>query len=581
MVKLSVVFISFIALACASPHPRDALHVHERRDSVPNGFAHAGPAPDDHVLNLRLALVQNNIDGLHQKLYDVSKPKSASYGKHLSKAEVEALVAPSAETDTAVKNWLSANNIAYNTISPAGDWLGINMTVQQANTLFGAEFSNFKNQATGKQSVRTLSYSIPASLKGHIDFIHPTVAFPAKPLGGPKVVGKAKSQPKFSNVTANAAPASCNDQFTPSCAQELYGIPTTAATQSSNQLAVSGFIGQYASLSDLAVCSFILLAEWQASDLGLQLFLENLRPDLVGTTFSVELIDGGINNQNSPGDEADLDTQYTVSIASKVPTIFISVGSNNPDGISGFLDIVNYLETLNPVPNVLSTSYSFNEPELPFSIANSLCNAYAQLGARGTSILFSSGDGGVSGGQSGGCTEFVPTFPSTCPFITSIGATQNVNPEVSASFSSGGFSTLFAIPDYQSAAVESYLAGIGSQYAGLFNASGRAFPDVSAAGVNYIIAWMDEFWLVDGTSCSTPLTASIVSLLNDELISAGRAPLGFLNPLLYESPSAFTDITSGTNPGCNTNGFSAGAGWDPVTGVGSPIFSELRSVIGL
>lgn len=44
-----------------------------------------------------------------------------------------------------------------------------------------------------------------------------------------------------------------------------------------------------------------------------------------------------------------------------------------------------------------------------------LCNAYAQLGARGTSILFASGDGGVAGSQTSSCTKFLPTFPSGCP----------------------------------------------------------------------------------------------------------------------------------------------------------------------
>lgn len=47
---------------------------------------------------------------------------------------------------------------------------------------------------------------------------------------------------------------------------------------------------------------------------------------------------------------------------------------------------------------------------------SSICNAYAQLGARGVSVLFASGDGGVSGNQaSNDCTQFVPVFPASCP----------------------------------------------------------------------------------------------------------------------------------------------------------------------
>ncbi len=59
--------------------------------------------------------------------------------------------------------------------------------------------------------------------------------------------------------------------------------------------------------------------------------------------------------------------------------------------------------------------------------------------------------------------------------------------------------------------------------------------------------------------------AGIVSLLNDYLLSQGKVSLGFLNPWLYSRALAgFNDITSGSNPGCKTDGFSAIAGWDPV-----------------
>ena len=85
----------------------------------------------------------------------------------------------------------------------------------------------------------------------------------------------------------------------------------------------------------------------------------------------------------------------------------------------------------------------------------------------------------------------------------------------------------------------------------------------------------------EGTSAATPIFASVISLINDELIAAGKSPLGFLNPFVYANPSIFTDITNGTNPGCNTNGYSAKAGWDPVTGLGTPIYSKIKAAAGL
>ena len=135
-----------------------------------------------------------------------------------------------------------------------------------------------------------------------------------------------------------------------------------------------------------------------------------------------------------------------------------------------------------------------------------------------------------------------------------------------------GFSNYFPTPDYQAGDVAAYVASLGTTYAGKYNGSGRGFPDVAAQAYNYQIVNDGETTGVAGTSCSSPLFASIVSLLNDELIAAGKSPLGFLNPWLYSTAaSAFTDITSGNNPGCDTDGFSATTGWDPVCSVYSSI----------
>jgi tripeptidyl-peptidase-1 len=64
-----------------------------------------------------------------------------------------------------------------------------------------------------------------------------------------------------------------------------------------------------------------------------------------------------------------LDTQYTVGIAGGLPVTFFSVGSLNSDGINGFLDIIDTLIAERSPPQVLSTSYSFDEPSVPTSIA--------------------------------------------------------------------------------------------------------------------------------------------------------------------------------------------------------------------
>ena len=148
-----------------------------------------------------------------------------------------------------------------------------------------------------------------------------------------------------------------------------------------------------------------------------------------------------------------------------------------------------------------------------------------------------------------------------------MGSTFSINPEVAAKFSSGGFSHIFSRPSYQDRAVSSYLQKQGTANAGQYNSSGRAYPDVATQGENFYIHSGGRGYDFTGTSASSPTFASIVALVNDRLLVAGRSPLGFLNPLLYSNASvAFNDITSGNNndPVCGT-GFSADVGWDAVS----------------
>ena len=55
--------------------------------------------------------------------------------------------------------------------------------------------------------------------------------------------------------------------------------------------------------------------------------------------------------------------------------------------------------------------------------------------------------------------------------------------------------------------------------------------------------------------------------------------MGFLNPWLYsQGYQGLNDIVGGNNPGCNTQGFQAVKGWDPVTGLGTPNFGLLKDL---
>ncbi len=83
---------------------------------------------------------------------------------------------PTQETVDAVNAWLAEHKITAKPSSPAGDWISFQATVAQANELLDTQFSTFEHVATGVTSIRTLAYSIPADLVGHIELVHPTVS---------------------------------------------------------------------------------------------------------------------------------------------------------------------------------------------------------------------------------------------------------------------------------------------------------------------------------------------------------------------------------------------------------------------
>lgn len=267
----------------------------------------------------------------------------------------------------------------------------------------------------------------------------------------------------------------------------------------------------------------------------------------------------------------------------------------NPNGFQGPKDCGGFAAT-----KVISTSYGYNEADLTAAYEQRQCMEYMKLGLQGTTFLFSSGDNGVAGnggvcigpdGQyiAGTSGRFNPAFPSTCPYVTSVGATQ-IKPGASVTapeqacqtviYSGGGFSNVFAMPDYQSAAVKGYFASNAPTYtAEQFNNSQmvRGYPDISANGANYVVGVNGAFSLVYGTSASSPTVGAIFTLINSARLAVGKSSMGFVNPTLYANPGMLNDIVSGGNQGCGTPGFESVQGWDPVTGLGTPNFPKMMA----
>ena len=160
--------------------------------------------------------------------------------------QVKSFVQPSAQTVAAVSAWAATNNITTTTISPNEEWVAITVPVSQANELLDAEYTVFTHTSSSQQIIRTLSFSFPSELVGHVNTAHPTTTFTNPDL-------RSNSQLHWSPVADGKINPDCNSTIIPACLEALYGIPTTPATQKSNTLLVTAYELQFAQTADLQV----------------------------------------------------------------------------------------------------------------------------------------------------------------------------------------------------------------------------------------------------------------------------------------------------------------------------------------
>lgn len=417
---------------------------------------------------------------------DVNHPR---YGQHLSAAEVDTLVAPSAETSDLVHEWLASFGIhsEHLTYSSAKDWIKVSLPVSAVEELLATKYHVFEHD-DGSRLVRTTEYSLPQHLHEHISAIMPTNSFiRARPQSSLAIAASDRFPlTSFPDLPSSPyAAAVCNTSgITPLCLRTLYNtINYTPQVPGKNRIGLTDYLGESNNRSDIS------------------LFLKQYRPEATpyAYQFPVVIINGGDDQQtpDTPAQlavtkdtEGDLDAETIIGITYPTPLTAYTTGGSPPfipddqtpqDFNEPYLDWLMYVLAAPSVPQTISTSYSDDEQTVPYSYATTVCAQFAQLGARGVSLLFASGDFGV--GPSGNCFSndgtnrpmFLPAFPASCPYITAVGGTMNINPEVVANdpdtgfVSGGGFSNYFPTPKYQQAAVSAYIASLGNEYAGLYN----------------------------------------------------------------------------------------------------------------
>lgn len=292
-------------------------------------------------------------------------------------------------------------------------------------------------------------------------------------------------------------------------------------------------------------------------------------------------VPGDGRNPNDTTGEVLLDIQTAGSLAPGAKLVIYFTEFTEQGWVDAISTIVN--DTTHN-PSVISISYGNAETardagninrrgSLWTRTAISRVNSAFEVAAhRNITILCASGDDGSNDNGSDGFAHV--DFPASSPNVTGCGGTrvaasngvirrESVWNDGPGSAGGGGISDLFPLPDYQ------VTVGVPRS----INPNrrvGRGVPDVSGLAdprTGLIIAdvngRVDPRAATGGTSATAPMWAALVARLNQAI----GAPVGFINPLLYNRfPSGvLRDIIAGNN-----GAYRARAGWDACTGLGSP-----------
>jgi kumamolisin len=489
-------------------------------------------------------------------------------GRQLSREEYAASYGASQKDFDAVRAFAKANGL---TVDPKNSSLlrrrvELRGTISAFNQAFGVELSDYESSGGRQKGARfhaiVGSVNVPKELVGSVEAV---LGLDDRPIATPKL-----------RIRRNASPTANQDAGTfvaPQVAKVYYFPAAPAGT--------SGGAGQTIGIIELG-------GGYNAADIS------NYFSQTVGITpptVTAVTLDGGSNdptNANSADAEVLLDIEVAGSVAPGA-NIVVYFTTNTDQGFQDAISTAIHDAANNP--SVISISWGGPESSWSQAAINSMDTTCQSAAALGITITVASGDSGSTDGENGNNVD----FPASSPHVLGCGGTALTasngqrqsevvwNDQASGGGATGGgVSMVFPLPTWQASAgvptstatktkhkkptehneKDTATPEAAKKAAGT---GGRGVPDVAGDAspeTGYQILVDGEQEIVGGTSAVAPLWAGLIALLNQKL---GKN-VGFLNPQIYPLGEApFFDITSGNN-----GAFSAGTGWDPCTGLGSP-----------
>lgn len=532
-------------------------------------------------VSFSIALKQYNTDILEQKLLDISNPDSVNYGQYMSQNEIMNIIRPNNDSSNKVLEWLYRSDIPNSHIIDYGDSIYCSTSISNTEKIFQVKMIpySFMNRTSYKA---INDYTIPSDLENIIEFV--------EGISEKRFIHSIK---KSVNIKSEVDVGYVGREVV----HRLYNISEDIINLVNISAGAIEYQGDYGFNQD-----DLLFSQQENGEKQVKVKSEHI-----------------IGTNSFPDTESQLDMQMISQTAENVDLWFWG----EPQWLYSFA--VKFFNSKD-IPDVISMSWGWAEDgqctinNCTNTNASQYINRvnveYNKIGLRGTTITVSSGDAGAPGRTSEGCDPdrpVNPVFPGSSKFVTSVGATFiEANPKLKFNYTSklcknytcamgnkeqttsvnytgwtaGGGFAIYASgdrPDWQKDAVNKYLTS-GVKLPSKFNKNGRSYPDISAVGHNCPVFSTGYLDPVDGTSCSSPIIAGIISILNQHQVSKGKPKLGFFNPLLYkmvtDDNSTVNDLTEGSNwsteqsscpnsDGGSDYGFAATSGYDPVTGWGT------------
>ncbi|MFJ2779409.1 protease pro-enzyme activation domain-containing protein [Kitasatospora sp. NPDC087315] len=533
--------------AQAAPVPNASAPRVSLPDTVTPAVARSekkGDVPADQQLSVAVSLKLRDTAGLDRFLAAVATPGTPEYGGYLTPQQFTERFGPTQAAVEQVRSYLTAQGLTVSGVSDNRQVVGARGTAAQIAKAFGTHESAYLDpQAQRAFFANDAAASVPADLAGVVQGV--------SGLNNHTVRTTRLAKPQAA-AAPNAAPNAAPSGFGPSQYDGAYRLDRTGADGTGVTVALWEFDGY--SSTDLKTYD---------SQYG-----------LTGPAVSTVSVDGA-SYDSAPGDgqgEVELDSEIVRGVAPKATQLVYEA----PNSDQGEIDMAAKIVSDNKV-SVISISWGSCEPDTTASSMTAVDNSFKQAAAQGISVFSASGDDGsrdCTRSTSGSSVKAVD-FPASSPHQTGVGGTNlkvsgtGYSSESAWSTAGGGVSTVFARPAWQT----------GTGVSGTM----RTVPDVSSdadPASGFAIYTAGGWQVYGGTSAAAPLWSGYAAQFDQKAKAAGQPVLGEASPKLYAVANgggygtAFHDVTTGKN-----QDFPAKAGYDQVTGWGSPIADALDTAL--